>query len=340
MFKLVRLITFVLVSYSFGMFSQTIIKGYVFDKENRQALAFASVYLPKQHTGTITNEDGYFEIKSTEVNPLLSVSYLGYSELRKYYNNDSLFFLKKINYLINEVDVIDLTGNQIAEIINKIRKKSQKSRDSKIESKALIRTYTLRNDTMVELKETLYSVEQNVSGIKKAFIKNGKIAVLNKVNYFSLDITKSYASKIDIFKQNKNKVLNIESPLNIAFKKEMLNNYNLSYTKLNDSISLINFTNKDSISKGKIYYNSYTYELKKFVSSQNFKKHFPFRSINPEKSIINEIHNFNIDFKNVDNQATISLFCLNMEQAIKTNKKTDTIKTKNNNNDTIPLENQ
>jgi len=63
-------------------FAQNRVKGRVTDKTNNEALPFASVYLPKQSRGTITEKDGEFVLTNLPKGELkIQFSYVGYKTI-------------------------------------------------------------------------------------------------------------------------------------------------------------------------------------------------------------------------------------------------------------------
>jgi len=61
-----------------------LIKGYIFDNENKTAVPYASIGIAEENIGTITNADGYFELKvpATFSGSFLLVSHLGFMSQR------------------------------------------------------------------------------------------------------------------------------------------------------------------------------------------------------------------------------------------------------------------
>ena len=61
-----------------------VIKGHIFDNENKTAVPYASIGITEQNIGTITNNDGYFELKvpATFSGSFLLVSHLGFMSQR------------------------------------------------------------------------------------------------------------------------------------------------------------------------------------------------------------------------------------------------------------------
>lgn len=57
--------------------------GFVTDKYSKQRIEGASVYIKEKSIGTITNKEGYFELKGAKKNDVLSVTYSGYTTIRE-----------------------------------------------------------------------------------------------------------------------------------------------------------------------------------------------------------------------------------------------------------------
>ncbi len=61
-----------------------LIRGHIFDNENKSAIPYATIGIPEQNIGTVTNTEGYFTLKvpSTFTGTSLSVSHMGYMSQR------------------------------------------------------------------------------------------------------------------------------------------------------------------------------------------------------------------------------------------------------------------
>src|SRR5437868_8987841 len=81
MMKLLKRISILIVFISFGKigFSQNVVSGYVKNKTSGEPVPAVSITVKGNHTGTLTNEKGYFKISTTSTNPvILVVSSIGY----------------------------------------------------------------------------------------------------------------------------------------------------------------------------------------------------------------------------------------------------------------------
>jgi len=62
-----------------AVYSQSPISGYLLDSETAEPLAFATVYINGTTTGTISREDGFFELPVEYYPADIIVSHMGYA---------------------------------------------------------------------------------------------------------------------------------------------------------------------------------------------------------------------------------------------------------------------
>jgi iron complex outermembrane receptor protein len=80
--------------------------GKVLDKETGQPLAFVTVYSVEQQTGSITDEDGQFELNNVPQTLILQLSFVGYETILKTVNverDDNVFYLQAGHIDLDEV---------------------------------------------------------------------------------------------------------------------------------------------------------------------------------------------------------------------------------------------
>ena len=76
-----------LLLYVTASLAQNSLSGYVFDRQNNNALPGASIYIPDLKTGTATDSTGYFQINNLPVTKLLvQVKFLGYQSETRFIN--------------------------------------------------------------------------------------------------------------------------------------------------------------------------------------------------------------------------------------------------------------
>jgi Fe(3+) dicitrate transport protein len=82
MSRIIIILTAALLLISSMGFSQQRISGRIIDAEDQQPLIGAIVQLEASGAGTVTNEQGVFQIISDQENDIAIIKYLGYNEMR------------------------------------------------------------------------------------------------------------------------------------------------------------------------------------------------------------------------------------------------------------------
>lgn len=90
------------------MNAQTTIKGKVLDAQSKKPLVFVNVaLLPITGVGSVTNNEGYFEIQNTKPVDSIRFSFVGYEtftlSLKDFKANNSVIYLKESSFGLNEV---------------------------------------------------------------------------------------------------------------------------------------------------------------------------------------------------------------------------------------------
>lgn len=95
-----------------GALTAQIIKGKVLDTKTKEPIAFANIGILGKGIGTVTNEDGTFElnISKSSAEDIIRFSYIGYNSLsftnsqyQKQFNDIAVVYLTESNYNLNEV---------------------------------------------------------------------------------------------------------------------------------------------------------------------------------------------------------------------------------------------
>lgn len=111
-----KIICIVLLSLSTTIFAQIKeIKGIVLN-ENKQPIAFTTIYNKKQNVGVYSDSIGVFKIKTPKTLNNLTFSALGYEEQTFFLKNDTISFiqvvLKSKSYELNEISVRPINFNK------------------------------------------------------------------------------------------------------------------------------------------------------------------------------------------------------------------------------------
>jgi len=300
-----QIIILIIFTFSINIFAQQTIKGKLIDKKTKEVLPYASLWIVGTNNGTITNSEGKFILGSKTKFSEIGVQFLGYnSQIIKINSTekDIIIKLSKKDILINSVTIIGRKNEDIANIILKIVKNSNKYTNANIQSKAISRIFSIKNNTTpIELKEALYSANTNISEVRKLQIKSGRIGVNSKSdNYYSIDISNNFICQLYFFKKNTDDIYNMETPLIYRSAKKISNIFKLEYTDVDDSTAVINF--KSLLTTGKIYFNKLNFDIYKLIFSKEYINKQVFKSININKKIVNTKMYFNINYHKINNK--------------------------------------
>ena len=95
-----------------GILSSQVIKGKVLDSKTKEPISFTNIGILGKGIGTVTNEDGTFELNISKSNAddIIRFSYIGYnshsftnSQYQKQYSDITIVYLTESNYNLNEV---------------------------------------------------------------------------------------------------------------------------------------------------------------------------------------------------------------------------------------------
>jgi hypothetical protein len=125
-----KVTTFILfILFPFFIFAQSGIKGTIKDHENKP-LPYATIYIQELHTGTVTNEDGFYQYKLPKGSYHINYQYLGYkSEIKTASITNEMLTLnvKLANQSINlkEVNIVASAEDPAYSIMRKTVAKSK-----------------------------------------------------------------------------------------------------------------------------------------------------------------------------------------------------------------------
>jgi len=188
-------ITLLICLFSFLLsFSQSTIEGFIFDKESKTSLPYATIkIISNNNYYTITNEDGKFEIYDRFALDSLEIRFIGFKTKKvpvTYFKEHSKFYLSPNILALNEVLVIaNKNENYAYDLLNSL---IQKYRNKKlvIESKGFLTLTSSARGIPIEIIEGFYNSEQNLSkGIVDLKIKSGRFGQNKSFPFYSLNNT-------------------------------------------------------------------------------------------------------------------------------------------------------
>ena len=158
-----------------GLAAQVDVKAVVADLESLETLAYCHIVVNNSSTGTITNDDGYFEIRDLANSDTLWVSYIGYEVLaisvREVRGLDTLF-LKALSVGIDELTVYSDDGF-LYEAIAQCSKvmEGQEAFDSRV----YFFLETVDGGRPLEMLEGYYNSTTRGASILTFELKNGRV---------------------------------------------------------------------------------------------------------------------------------------------------------------------
>jgi len=190
--KKITLLLFIL-SFTFS-YSQSIIEGFLFDKETRTSLPYASIkIISSNNFYTITNEDGKFELNNKFASDSLEIRFIGFKTEKvavSYFKKNLTFYLTPNTINLNEVFINGTIDEKYPyKLMSSLIKKYRNSK-SITKSKAYIATSSSSNNLPVEHIEGLYNAEHSLfEGLIDLNIKSGRFGQNILFPFYSLDNT-------------------------------------------------------------------------------------------------------------------------------------------------------
>ncbi len=156
-----------LVVTAFPSKGQYLIRGNILDANDKKPLAYASIELQKENIGTVTNNDGYFEIKSAKKEVQLKIGLLGYDSkiidlVADQTSKEEIIYLTPKVFTLDEVVV---APEKIENLIKAIYENYKAKKNQIYLADAFYRDYCTVDNFPVNASEIFYKVQLNQSGI-------------------------------------------------------------------------------------------------------------------------------------------------------------------------------
>ena len=199
------------------------ISGYVLDAQTHNPILYANIYNKTNHTGTITNDDGYFKLERLSVNDTLIFSFVGFEKLQIIITKPLInytFTLQPKTEILDEF-VITADNSFLFHMLSKC------SKNYKTETQIAKTYFSLEssvNGKQVEMVESYYNGIFANGDVQKLNLKQGRIALqpFDSTLFISTETSKALDMH-HVFKENQHFP---KSPLELS-KKKLKNLYNL-----------------------------------------------------------------------------------------------------------------
>lgn len=267
--------------------AQSSLKGYVKDQVTGLPVAYCSVALKQDHTGTISNEEGEFILRMHETDTLL-FSCIGY---KKQQTSVASFMKDPVIKLapdVNMMSEVTVTADNsfLYDIMENCRKKLLESKNRT--SKVYFMLESEIEKQPVEFLESYYNGTVNNSSINDLRFKNGRVGIAPYDSGFFLNLNTSKAIAFISLLNNNGYFPGIPFQLG---KSKLKKEYNLSLKSVysaNSSIYHIAFSPKTKTGswfEGEAWINKTNHELIKIILRASDAEIHPFQPIFPNSKI-------------------------------------------------------
>jgi len=267
--------------------SQSVAQGRVVDADTKEPLIYCHIMIALENRGTITNEDGEFELIDVASEDTLVVSYIGYHSERisiAYLRSNSNIELQQQSIELGELVIYgedEYLYKSVAECRARMLKQPSQT------SKVYFHLETTSEGIPLEMIQCYYNGTSQGCAINELKLKNGRVGLpdLEGGYYVSLNTTKAIAM-FDIANPNTQFPAN---PLQMKFRN-IKKFYDLvRLPSFSDQNTLhIAFTPKDNPDKyfsGELWIDKNTFDLYKIELQNDNSSIYPFSMINEESEI-------------------------------------------------------
>ena len=222
---------------AFGQETNLQISGFVLNAQNQLSIPYATVYNKTNQTGTITNDDGYFELTHLSVNDTLIFSFVGYEKLSVVVSKSLLnhtFSLKPKTEILGEFVI---TANN-SYLYNMVARCSKNHKTKPRIAKTYFSLESHVNGQQVEMVESYYNGTFSNADVQKLSLKQGRIALqpFGSTLFVSTETSKAL-NMHHLFTENQHFP---KSPLELSKKKlNQLYKLTVSTKYLNDQLNPI-----------------------------------------------------------------------------------------------------
>jgi len=236
----VAVLLFFCVFTIFPVTAQIFLSGKILDKSTREPLPYATVGVQGTDRGTITNEDGRFQIQLVPME-ILEIRYTGYKPKTIRFDAP-VEGLREIEMerLVEELSTFNVAAadERVFNWIGEARKDLSKSGFH--QSKAFLELFTTKDSIPTEVLETYYNTEWRKSRIHNLIYKSGRVGVAPVEDSYFMSRSTSEALQMQSLLRPE---LFPESVLSMK-TKDIKEVYELTWTELSSGKTLIFFNTK------------------------------------------------------------------------------------------------
>lgn len=260
-----------------GLSAQLSVKAVIKDLESKEPLAYCPLIIKGTQHGSVSNEEGVFEIIVRSENDTLLFSYVNYVSKQvpvKAILQSATVLLKRRDNVLKEVAVY-ANSDYLYRLMDRCRKTLLKAPEQN--SKAYLEVETEREGQPVNMVETYYNARVKGCNIDELSIKNGRagLAHTNDMGYFVSDDASKAISMFSLIDRTD---YFPATPLHLAFSR-LKKHYELQLINETDQSYVLSFKpikDKEEYFKGEVWIEKGTDALLKINLICKNTEHHPF----------------------------------------------------------------
>ncbi|MEO1436271.1 MAG: carboxypeptidase-like regulatory domain-containing protein, partial [Bacteroidota bacterium] len=282
-----------------------LIEGTILDEVSSTGIPYANIYNKTLDIGTISNEDGYFEIRIRSTSDVIEISFIGYEgqtiPLTKGQRTYTIL-LQEESQLLNEVTITPKDDSYLFNLLFEAKKVANFPNQ---EAKAYYELKTWRDQKQVELVENYYNLLLRGPDVSGFQLKAGRLALQEEEGRYFGSFGGSNA--INLLKLWDRNDFFPNTPIDIAKRRAKRTFYlHLSKKYINadqDSIYVIDYepqTSDGPYFTGQIWLNKSDMQVLKITQLCDACAVHPFIPLFPTDSLLSVNFDITKTFKSID----------------------------------------
>lgn len=286
---------FTLLSFPIAGFAQEIFRGKVVDLETSKPIAYCSIAIDGSARGTISNEEGYFELPADN-SEVIVISFLGYEKKKVTPSElavNPIIQLAKVQYNLSEF-IVSANDDKLIRLIKTVSNNINKETGKPV-SKVYFSVETEAEGNPSELIESYFNGYYTGRRIDSLKLKNGRVSHNGKHQVLSFNTTKLF-SLINVTTSHTHIPLQPFQMSRSAIKKH----YDLKENYTGDTtLTVISFIPKDNHGKyfsGEVWIRDSDNQLLDIRLKCDPCEVHPFVPLHPDEKITDAIINVHFSY--------------------------------------------
>lgn len=312
---------------------QVVIYGFTFNSKDKSVVPYASVELYDQSKGTLSNDNGHFELHIDSLPTVIKVSCLGFESKIIPIPDTSFLSISLVPTVIRLKEVQVHYTDVISKLVDKAREKALKTRRNQLTGRAFYRQFNNNDSVCTEVLESFYNICTNNNGIRGWELTQARYGIKdvdtgNRVYVYNQSTLTRFLKVYSDATYGLEITQPVVNTRNERVIYELLNQYNdpVSGQKISE-LGFHSAKNKHDSTYGKIYIDEDSYDILKVVGTYIDKDN---RLIEPSgwereymETIKNTRFDYEVRFKKIDDfvvldylKTKVSLFTIYKKRKI------------------------